>query len=391
VSKTNQLQLLHEKKFFEIVIDEVKDGRIKDREGNWYHDYVTTGYLGVDHLPELIEKGTEYSKKWGSIANWSRMEVDPVIYTQLEDSIKSWMGCSNVILGHTITISNFSVLPWLAKDGFLICDSIVHTVVWEACRLARDHGAQIKKFDHQDLDDLERVLSELPRDKNKIIAIDGVYSISTEMADIEKMVPLCEKYNAYIYVDDAHGLGVYGKGDGSDWGKKGNGIWNYYNVNKDRIFYVSNFGKAFGTTVAFLCYPDAFKSELKSNCLQYLFSAPPNPYAIGSTQAVMEWNERDGDQAREKLLGKVKYFVDGIRAAGVEVKNLNYHPVVFVKYGEFDNLLKGAEYLRQQGILGGYRAYPVVPHDACGIRFSITNDHTTEVLEHTIKSIANSF
>ncbi len=387
--KINQLQLLHEDRLFEIPIKNVSRGAVTSDTGEVLHDFVTTGYLGIDRHPLLIERGVEYARQWGCISNWSRMELDPEIYRKLEHEIAKWMKCSNVILGHTITVNNFSVLPYLATDGYIIHDSLLHTVVFEACRLARDHGSQLIKFKHQDLDDLERILKSLPQDKVKIIAVDGVYSISTHIVPLTEIVQLCERYNAFCYIDDAHGLGIYGEGASSTtWGKQGNGVWNYFPVNKDRLFYVSNFGKAFGATCAFLCYPDAYKKELKSHCLQYLFSAPPNPFSIGSSMGALEWNREHGDVVREELRQKVKYFIHGLRARGQVVENINDHPVVFVKFGAFERLQQAARFLRARGIVGGYRAYPVVQHDQCGIRFSITHEHDLSVLDHVIDSIA---
>jgi 8-amino-7-oxononanoate synthase len=387
--KINQLQLLHEEQLFEIPIKKVSSGSVTTNSGEVLHDFVTTGYLGIDRHPMLIQRGVEYAQNWGCISNWSRMELDPEIYRVLEARIASWMNCSNVILGHTITVNNFSVLPYLAADGYIIHDSLLHTVVFEACRLARDHGSQLIKFKHQDLEDLERILKSLPSNKVKIIAVDGVYSISTHIVPLQEIVQLCEKYNAYCYIDDAHGLGIYGEGGtNSEWGIKGNGVWNYFNVNKDRLFYVSNFGKAFGATCAFLCYPDAYKKELKSNCLQYLFSAPPNPFSIGSSVGALEWNAVHGEQVRIELKQKVQYFIRGLRSRGQIVENINDHPVVFVKFGEFAKLQTAAKFLRTRGIVGGYRAYPVVQPDQCGIRFSITHEHTQSVIDHVIDSIA---
>jgi 8-amino-7-oxononanoate synthase len=391
LKKINQIQMLKDHDLFCMKSIGVRDGQVQLEDGSWCHDYITTGYLGVDRNQELINRGMEFSNKWGSISNWSRIELDPVIYRNLEDRIAKWMNCSNVILGHTITINNFSVMPHIAKGGYILCDHIVHAVVWESCRLARDHGAEVLKYKHQSIEDLEDKLMGLPMEARKIIAVDGVYSISSEVADIEKIVKLCEKYNAYVYVDDAHGLGIYGQRTNDQvWGSQGNGIWNFYNINKDRIFYVSNFGKAFGTTVAFLCYPDSFKEELKSNCLSYIFSAPPNPYSIGSTEAVMDWNERVGDKTRLEVYNKTKFFVDSLRSAGIKIRNKNYHPVVYVEFGDFEVLFKGATFLREHGIVGGYRAYPLVPASECGIRFSITNEHTLEVLNYTVERIIDS-
>lgn len=386
MSKVNELEILEKLNLFDIKIKNQAPGKVQTINDQWLIDYATTGYLGLDRDIRMHNKGIELSSAWGTITNWSRMEVNPDIYDELENKISKWLKCKNVVIGHTITINSFSVMPYIAKDGYIICDDLVHSVVWEACRLARDHGSQILKFKHQDIDSLEEVLKKLPIEKRKIITVDGVYSISTEVAPIKKMLDLCAKYNAYLFIDDAHGLGVMGENPCAEnpYGQKGNGIVNFSGENYDRVFYVSNFGKALGATVAFLCYPDEFKETLRANTLQYLFSAPPNPYSIGTALASLEINEEEGDQRRLDLYERVKFFTDSLIKNDISFSNQNFHPVVYIKIGRIDQMSKVARFLLDNGVIAGYRAYPVVAQDSCGMRFSITCDHTIDMLDETV-------
>lgn len=365
------------------------DGRYFKSNEKTIIDYCTTNYLGFDFNPHMHEKGTEYQKQWGSLTGWSRLEADPVIYSNLEKRIQNFLGSGEVILSHTITITNFSLIPAIAQKGVIFCDHKVHTVVYEACRLARDHGAELVRFQHQDLEDLEKRLIEFRDISPKIIAVDGVYSISTEFAPIPELLALCEKYDAWLYVDDAHGFGVLGSNpnEHSSYGHGGKGIIAHFNQSYDRVFYVTSFGKAYCTHTAFATVPKLYPDTLRDKCLQYIYSAPMSPYVIGMVDAALDLNEKIGHEERDKLQKITRHFVEGMRAMNLTVQNNSDFPVVFWEVGTLPQLIEVAKKMMEHGILAGLRAFPVVPEDECGFRFGLTSTHTTEQIEKTLSAI----
>lgn len=354
-------------------------------------DFASTNYLGFDFDPLMHKRGTEYVQKWGSIAGWSRLEVDPEIYRSLESRLCKFLGAENILLSHTITITNFSTIPVVAEKGIIFADSIVHTVVWEACRLARDHGAKLLKFQHQNLQNLEDLLKQNKDVHPKIIAVDGVYSISTEIAPVRELLELCRRYDAYLYIDDAHGFGVLGETPTAKnpLGLKGNGVVNFASADWDRIFYVSSFGKAFCTYTAFSTIPPEFKSDLSALSMQNIFSAPPLPYVLGTVEAALDLNEQRGDQARAKILSLTKRLVDGLRSLGCNVTNEIYQPVVFLEVGTVDQLRDFARLLWDAGFVAGVRAFPLVPADECGLRFATSALHDEKHIDSLLNAVEN--
>jgi 8-amino-7-oxononanoate synthase len=361
-----------------------------------FTDYCTTNYLGFDFRPEMHARGMKLAEKWGTLTGWSRLEADPVIYPDLEKKISKFLGSGETILSHTITITNFSLIPSIAEKGVIFCDQKVHTVVWEACRLARDHGAKLTRFNHQDMADLERQLIENKDVSPKLIAVDGVYSISTEYAPIAELQRLCEKYGAWLYVDDAHGFGVLGERptEVKPYGEGGGGVVKYFGGNFDRTFYVTSFGKAFCTHTAFATVPKLYPHTLREKCLQYVFSAPMPPYVIGLAEASLELNEKEGNQARADLLKTTRAFVDGFKNLGLKFSNHAYFPVVFWEIGNVGTLIPVAKELYASGVIAGLRAYPIVPEAECGMRFGLTRLHTQDQVAKTlevIKAISRKF
>ncbi|MBX9768001.1 MAG: pyridoxal phosphate-dependent aminotransferase family protein, partial [Bdellovibrionales bacterium] len=356
----NQLVAFTEAGLSRIAVSAVEGREIVSSRGRLI-DYCTTSYLGFDFEPHMNAMGNKYAEDWGTLVGWSRLEADPSAYDQTEKRISKFLGVKDTILSHTITITNFSVIPAIAKKGVIFTDAKVHAVVYEATRLARDHGATLVRFEHQNLASLEAQLQAHKTVTPKLIAVDGVYSISTEQAPIIALQALCEKYDAWLYVDDAHGFGVLGRQETpSAYGAGGRGIVDHQRGNYHRTFYVSSFGKAFCTHTAFITIPDLYTEPLREQCMQYIYSSPITPYVLGLVNGAMDLNESKGDSQRTNLEILSRQFVTGLRDLNLDVQNEKYFPVVFWKVGAQGRVIQYAQEMLNQGVLAGLRAYPVV-------------------------------
>lgn len=387
-SKKNQLIAFTEVGLSGIPVESINGREVKSKDGGSFIDYCTTNYLGFDFDPHMHEVGAAYARDWGTLTGWSRLEADPQIYTETEARISKFLGVKETILSHTITITNFSVMSAIVEKGIILTDTKVHTVVYEAARLARDHGAKLARFEHQNMADLELKLKEAKDIHPKLIAVDGVYSISTEQAPIQELQRLCEKYNAWLYVDDAHGFGVLGtQSPGCPYGTRGQGVVAHHGGNYRRTFYVSSFGKAFCTHTAFITIPDEYKEPLREKCMQYIYSAPMTPYVIGMVNASMDLNFKEGDAKRKYLFDLCSEFVSGLKGLNLDISNEALFPVVFWKIGDQDAVIQMAKNLLNAGVLAGLRAFPVVPETECGFRFGLTALHTKEQIKRTLDAI----
>jgi len=390
-TKKNQLVAFTDAGLSGIPVKAVHGREVHTTAGATLIDYCTTNYLGFDFHPRMHEIGAQFQREWGSLTGWSRLEADPKIYSDLEARISKFIGVKETILSHTITITNFSVMSAIAGKGVIFTDGKVHSVVYEAARLARDHGASLVRFAHQDLSDLEAKLATAGKDQTKVIAVDGVYSISTEQAPIKELQRLAEKYQAWLYVDDAHGFGVLGTPSPQNpYGNGGQGVVAHHGGDYKRTFYVSSFGKAFCTHTAFITIPDDYKEPLREKCMQYIYSAPMTPYVIGMVNAAMDLNESEGDKRRLELSHLCTDFVTGLRGQGLEVLNEAGFPVVFWKIGHQSQTIEVAKQLLAGGVMAGLRAYPVVPESECGFRFGLTALHTAAQIQKTIGVISAS-
>lgn len=384
----NQIAELAEHGLIGLKIEEQR-GRTLLCENKELVDFATTNYLGFDLHPDINKRGIELAAKWGPIVGWSRLEADAHIYSDLEKSLAKQLGASNVHLSHSVTLTGFSLLPWLFNRPTIICDKKVHSVVFEACRLARDHRATLVQFEHQDLNSLEAQLKSASITKTPIlVAVDGVYSVSAERAPIHELQALCSKYGAWLYIDDAHGFGIFGESPTANnpYGVGGMGIVKHFTGSYSRTFYVSSFNKAFCTLGAFLVIPEEYKENIPSFFLSNIYSAPISPYSLGTLETVLQLNTQIGEIARKQIRKNVHTLVTGLRNLGLKVSNEATHPVVFVEIGELPDLIRVATDLKNLGVWAGLRPHPVVPKDQCGMRFAVSAAHSMADIDKVISA-----
>lgn len=383
----NQLAVLDEVGLFHIPVAAIRGKDVVSPSGKVYVDFCQTSYLGLEFDPLLNDRGCAWTREWGAVPGWSRMEANAALYGEFEAKLGRFLGARRVLTLPTITITNFSLIPGIVQKGLVLTDKLVHTVVYEACRLARDHGATLRSFRHQDMADLERLLVEHRDLHPKLIAVDGVYSITTELAPMRELQALCARHDAFLYVDDAHGFGVLGRDPAADnaYGRTGNGCLARAGGDHRRTFYVAGFAKAFCAATAFATIPDDFQGNVHAFAMSYLFSNPSTPHTLGMCDAALELNEARGEALRATLRVLARRLVEGLRAEGLRVFNNLDQPVVFLEVGPLDDLLAVGQALDAGGVIPGYRAYPVVPADRCGLRFALTATHTPAHVDRVLE------
>ena len=255
------------------VIDEI-DGRMIRIGDAWLADFASCNYLGFDLDREIIDAVPGYLERWGTHPSWSRLLGSPVLYEEIEERLTELLGAEDTLLLPTITLIHMSVIPVLAGGGTIFLEKRAHKTIYEGCQLAEAHGATVKPFAFEDVEDLERLLrggSSAPR----LICIDGVNSMTGNAADIDAFARLAREYDALLYVDDAHGFGVIGErsaDETSPYGSRGNGIMRYFGESYDHVLFVAGLSKSYSSLAAFLACPQELKRLLKTAAPPYLYS-----------------------------------------------------------------------------------------------------------------------
>ena len=377
------------------VIDEI-DGRMIRIGDQWLADFASCNYLGFDLDKQIISAVPEALERWGTHPSWSRLLGSPVLYEQIEERLTELLGAEDTLVLPTITLIHMSVIPILAGDGTIYVDGRAHKTIYEGCQLAAAHGATVKRFHHDDLEELERLLNE-GGNAPRLICVDGVNSMTGNAADIEIMARLARTYDALLYVDDAHGFGVIGErsaDEPSPYGSRGNGVVRHFGESYDHILFVAGLSKAYSSLAAFVACPSELKRLLKTAAPPYLYSGPSPVASLATTLAGLEVNEERGETIRASLWRKTATVLECLDRLGAHTPNNSGFPIIEVPLAHGEDIDAVGRFLFENGIYVTLAAYPLVPRSEVGFRIQITAANTQAEIESLVDvlgKLANGF
>jgi len=334
----------------------------------------SNNYLGLFDNDEVKAATIEAVEKYGSSTCGSRfLNGTYSIHVELEKNIAEFMGKEEALMFSTGFQTNLGVVSAIAgRNDIIIIDRMVHASIMDAVRLS---FAEVVKYKHNDMNDLEDKLKRLPDDKGKIIVVDGVFSMEGDMSNLPEIVKLKKKYNTRLMVDDAHGVGVMGK--------NGRGTCEHYGVVDDVDLIMTTFSKSFASLGGYVVGDSKIIQYIKHNARSLIFSASITPASIGSAAKALEIIQRE-PWRRERLweitrimnreLIKMGYFTGNTETAIIPV---------FIR--DFEKTFKLWHFLRDFGIFTNPVIAPAVPTEDSLIRTSFTAIHTDEDLDHILK------
>jgi 8-amino-7-oxononanoate synthase len=377
------------------VIDEI-DGRMIRIGDRWLADFASCNYLGLDLDRQVIESVAPAIERWGTHPSWSRLLGSPVLYEEIEARLTELLGAEDTLVLPTITLIHTSVIPVLAADGTIFVDGRAHKTIYEGAQTAAAHGATVKRFRHEDVDDLERLLKEgsaAPR----LICVDGVNSMTGNAADVPALVRLAREHDALLYVDDAHGFGVIGErsaDETSPYGSRGNGVVRHVGESYDHVLFVAGLSKAYSSLAAFLACPAELKRLLKTAAPPYLYSGPSPIASLATTLAGLDVNAERGDQLRAGLWRKTAAVLECLDRLGAHTPNESGFPIVEVPLAHGEDIDAVGRFLFDHGIYVTLAAYPLVPRSEVGFRIQVTAANTNAEIEQLVDALgklANGF
>ncbi len=377
------------------VIDEQVGRRIRIG-GHWLADFASCNYLGFDLDREIIDAVPEYLARWGTHPSWSRLLGSPVLYEQIEARTTDLLGSEDTLLLPTITHIHMSVIPVLVGSGVVFLDGRAHKTIYDGAMIARGHGATIQRFrhnDHEHLEELLRACAITPR----LIAIDGVNSMTGNAPDLRRFTALAREHDALLYVDDAHGFGVIGE-RGSDelceWGKRGNGVVRHQGATYDNVVLVAGFSKAYSSLLSFLALPTRLKDVLKVAAPPYLYSGPSPVASLATTLVGLDVNDKRGDLYRFEMYRKTRRVLDRLNELDIYTPNRSGYPLIEIPLARHEDIDPVGRYLFERGIYVTMAAYPLVPKDEVGFRIQITaanGDDEIDLLCEVLGEISDRF
>ena len=253
---------------------EGKQGTEVEMGGKHVLMFGSNAYTGLTGDERIIEAGCKAMHKYGSGCAGSRFLNGTLdIHVQLEKELAEYVGKDDALCFSTGFTVNSGVIPQLvSKDDYIICDDRDHASIVDGRRLS--FATQLH-YKHNDMADLERVLQRCEPDKVKLIIVDGVFSMEGDLAKLPEIVELKHKYNASIMVDEAHGLGVFGK--------QGRGVCDHFGVTKDIDLIMGTFSKSMASIGGFIAADQIIIDSLRHSARTYMFSASNTPAATAAT------------------------------------------------------------------------------------------------------------
>lgn len=363
--------------------------RIGDR---WLADFASCNYLGFDLDEEIIAAIPEYVAKWGTHPSWSRLLGNPRMYPQIEEQMAELLACEDVLLLPTITHIHTSVIPVLVGDGTVFMDGRAHKTIYDGSMYAVGHGASVKRFRHNDWEHLEELMRASDPGLPRIIAMDGVNSMTGNAPDVVEFARVAREHDALLYIDDAHGFGVIGERTPEelcDYGTKGNGVMRHLDVPYDNVVMVAGFSKAYSSLLAFLALPTKLKDALKVLAPPYLYSGPSPVASLATVLAGLEVNRKRGDRYRYELWRKTHRILGALDDLGIYSPNRSGYPIIEVPLAHHDEIDDVGRYLFDRGIYVTMAAYPLVPKNEVGFRIQVTAANTDEEIDQLVAALGS--
>ena len=327
-------------------------------------------YLGLSQHPRVIRAAAAAGEQWGTSPGGSRLaNGSRAIHEALEEQLAEFLGveaCHVLSAGYLACMGGPSTL--VRRGDALLLDRSVHSALWDGALLS---GAALERFQHEDMEDLERLLLALPPGQPKAIAVDGVYSMEGHIASLPRIAELAEKHRAIVMVDDAHGLGVIGR--------EGRGTADYHGLAGKIDLISGSFSKSLASTGGFMAGSRAIIEYLRSNCRQIIFSAALSAAQSAAASEALRVMVEEPEH-REQLRANADRYRAGLRALGVDFWN-SLTPGLPIVLGDKEKCYRVWHALWEQGYFTVMAIAPGVAPGRDLIRTSVTALHTGEQID----------
>jgi len=375
-----QLKSLKEQGLYknERVLTSPQGSSITVGDGKEVINFCANNYLGLSGDPRLTEAACTAMKEWGyGLSSVRFICGTQQLHKELEARLSRFLGTDDTLLYAACFDANGGVFEPLVEEGdAIISDALNHASIIDGVRLAKK--ADRYRYSHSDMGELEECLKQARDARRRIICTDGVFSMDGDIAKLDQICDLADRYEALVMVDDSHATGYIGPG--------GRGTPAYYGV-EDRVDIVTTtFGKALGgASGGCTSGREEIVELLRQRSRPYLFSNTLAPAVAGGTLKALDIVEANPEELPKKVMKNANYFKEKMRAAGFDLVPGETAIVPVMLYDE-QKAGAMAEELLEEGIYVIGFSYPVVPKGQARIRVQLSAAHTREELDRAIEA-----
>jgi 8-amino-7-oxononanoate synthase len=340
----------------------------------------SNAYTGLTGDDRIIEAGKKALEKYGSGCAGSRFLNGTLdIHVQLEKELAEFEHKDDALCFSTGFTVNSGVIPAIVGRGdYLICDDRDHASIVDGRRLS--FATQLH-YKHNDMADLERVLQKLPHEAVKLIVVDGVFSMEGDLAKLPEIVELKHKYNCSIMVDEAHGLGVFGK--------QGRGVCDHFGLSDEVDLIMGTFSKSLASIGGFIACDADTINYLRHTSRTYIFSASDTPAATACALEALHIIQNEPERIAH-LWDVTNYALKRFKEEGFEIGDTE-SPIIPLYVHDVDKTFKVTALAYEAGVF----INPVIP-PACApqdtlVRFALMASHTKEQVERGVQILKKIF
>lgn len=340
----------------------------------------SNSYLGLTNHPKIKEAAKAAIDKYGSgCAGSPFLNGTLDIHIQLQDELAEFLGKDGVMLFSAGFQANSGVIPCVTgRNDFVIYDERDHASIMEGKQIT---FATTYKYRHNNMEDLERVLQKCPLEASKLVVTDGVFSMEGDVAHVSQMVEICNKYQATLMVDEAHGLGVFGR--------EGRGTCDHFNQLPNVELVMGTFSKSLASVGGFIASDKDTINWMKHSVRPYIFTASISPASTASVLAALHIM-RSEPERQQALWDITHYALKSFRDLGFEIGNTET-PIIplFVRDNEKTFIL--THMLLEAGVFVTPVIAPAVPSEDTLIRVALMATHTRQQVDFAVDKIYSCF
>mgnify|MGYP002681835155 FL=1 len=338
----------------------------------------SNNYLGLANHPRLREAGKKAIDKWGMGAGAVRTIIGTMsIHEELEEKLAKFKHVEAVLVFQSGFTANAGAIPGIVDKGdVIISDELNHASIIDGCRLSR---ADVVRYKHSDMEDLERVINEVKDNYNiKLIITDGVFSMDGDIAKIPEIVELAEKYGCLTYVDDAHSSGVLGK--------SGQGSAHHFGLSDRVDVQIGTLSKAIGVVGGYVAGRRNLIDWLNHRGRPFLFStAAPPAVAAACIEAINILSE--STELTDRMWDNANHFKKKLNELGFNTGK-SETPITPVITGDDRKAVELSKRLFEEGVFAQAIVFPTVPKGGARVRTIVTAAHTKDDLDEAAAAFA---
>ena len=357
-----------------------QDPIVKMADGSSVMMFGSNSYLGLSDDPRLKEAAIKAIEKYGTSCSGSRFLNGTLdIHEELEEKLARFVGKDQAVTFSTGFQVNLGVISALGfRGGYILLDDTDHACIIDGSRLS---WSTVYKFKHNDMDALEKKLKACEPDAPKMIVVDGVYSMLGDLCPLPQICELAEKYNASVMVDDAHGLGVFGK--------NGSGTADYFGLTDKVDLIMGTFSKSFGSLGGFIAGSEPVINYLKHNARSLIFSASMTPAAVAAASKALDIMQSEPERI-EHLWDITRYAHAKFRENGFDI-NATQSPIIPLMVRDTRKAMQIVTLAYNEGVFITPVIAPAVPEKDVLIRFALMATHTKEHIDIAVEKLTKIF